>query len=435
MKFIKNCQGNTAITVALLFPVVIGAAGAAVDTSYAVMLKGELSQITKMACSRLATSAARTASASEQNALTGETITAHLGESRLNPNLTEFSYAPAAGSRATVTGRSIYEAKFMPIFGFSQIGISAEESCPFNMRIPTGTPPTQCDATVYARSAGTSESISLSQAQQLWRQRNETCIWVQEVDGGYTDANGNWIPTYRNVQDCTLPPPPDEVIVTVVSSAGDAVYARELLSTQPDRGDTLMQESGLPSGGLLTVQPLNGYPLVLPEACSGTPPPIFTPAPPPLPLPAPLPLPPQPTTPPVFTPTTTSPTSAGGTGSSSSSGGAAPPSGECDSSSFVGSSTTTSSTTGGGSTTTSTSASSGGGCGGETRVNSRANVDSDGNYTADVTATNGNETSTSSDAGTSGGVSVGGYANPTGVGTVAGPAGSVDFGGVDAWLP
>lgn len=279
--FTKSNRGSVATMVGLSLPLVLFAGGAAVDTGYAVMLRGELVQITRLACTRLSTSAADFATASQQSDVTTTVIASLLAESRLDEDQTAFTFSPASGGSASVEAQSIYQTNFLQVFGLDQVGLAAKEVCVFDLRLPTARPDTSCDVTVSSRPVNSSVSLTLADAVQEWQEYNENCVTTWVPDGGYRDSSGNWITDYTDQTSCSLPAIPDEIIATVLTeSVPVRVVARTLLTTDSSRGVSAVAYDDLPAGEL-ALQPVNGFPVSLPEACEPVPQPIVLPPPPP----------------------------------------------------------------------------------------------------------------------------------------------------------
>ncbi len=393
--------------VGLSLPMVLFAGGAAVDTGYAVMLRGELTQITRLACTRLSTSAADFATAARQSDVTTTVIDALLTESRLDRDQTQFTFSPAVGGSANVQAQSIYRTNFLQIFGIDQVGLAANEVCAFELRLPTARPTTSCDVTVPSRPVNASLSLTLDDARQEWRDYNEGCVVTPVPIGGYRDATGTWITNYDDEINCTVPPLPDEMIATVLTDSQPVqVAARVLLSEDASRGQTQISYDDLPAGEL-ALQPVNGFPVSFPQACE--------------PVPA----------PPVAPPTI--PTSAPTVPPSSPDGGPSNPE-TCQSGSASARTGITARVSPGGTINTSSTSSVTDACGNETTVRSDTNL-RDGEISNETRTTRNGNTEVTRATGSGNGIESGTIIDSRGPRTwIYGPNGGLDVSRVSGWF-
>jgi Flp pilus assembly protein TadG len=242
--FISNCSGSIAIVFAFVFPVMVMFVGGMIDVGMAIAARSELAYVTKVACTRLATAASNGMSTSDQLRVANATVAAHLPDTLLDAQTTRIDFSTGSGSLGA-TGASIYDTKFGKIFNIETIGLTWDETCVSDTRVPTNPATTPCDATVPNDDPNGGLSLTLRDARDQWRDHNEVCT-----------SSG-----------CTRPAAPNEVIVTIIDINTNEVIERDLLSRDGQRGAREVNYNNLSSDVRMTLQPINGSPAILPQAC------------------------------------------------------------------------------------------------------------------------------------------------------------------------
>ncbi len=255
--FTRNPDGSLAVVVALAFPVVLVAGGMAVDMGFAIAARSDLAYVSKLACSRYASRSPDDAANQSRLRYAESVIGAHLPKTLLNGNATNISMVSSSAGMSAV-GTSMYRPKFGKLFGIRSVGLRWTEACPSELRVPTNAASVSCDATVPDLTPGGTETMTLGDARAVWQSHNEDC------------SSGS----------CIQPPAPDEMIVTIAIEANGAIIERDLLSDSGGRGAQSVNYTNLPAGTFMTLQPLDGFPTDLPDACF---PSAATPLPPPPP--------------------------------------------------------------------------------------------------------------------------------------------------------